>query len=274
MAVQRVKSKLAKTKVLEQHCYIRDFIPLTRELSKVSLNEMLTQHSMVYIKPDIGSFGNGVMRIEQQPDGLYRLQLQSDIYSYSSFDRLYEGIRKLAGHKKYLVQRGIELLRYNDRRFDLRVMVQKNPKGKWETTGIIGRLAHPAKAVTNYHSGGTPLSFEQLTQAILTDEERQALTQRLKLIGAAAASGLQSAYPRLKELGLDIAIDTDKRPWLLEVNTLPDPWLFRKHDDPAVFRKIYHYAAAYGRFKHSRRSKRARQLRSSGHAHKTQKPSP
>ncbi|CAM4305100.1 YheC/YheD family protein [Paenibacillus tarimensis] len=257
MAVQRVKSKLAKTKVLERHCYIRDFIPLTRKLSKVTLHEMLTQFSMVYIKPDIGSFGNGVMRIEHQSDGYYRLQLQSDVYRFSSFESLYEGIQKLTGDKKYLVQRGIELLRYDDRRFDLRVMVQKNPQGKWETTGIIGRLAHPAKAVTNYHSGGTPLSFEQLTQGTLTRDEQQALIERLKLIGAAAASGLQCTYSRLRELGLDIAIDTDKRPWLLEVNTLPDPWIFLKHDNPAVFRKIYRYAAAYGRFKRSgRRSKR------------------
>jgi hypothetical protein len=64
---------------------------------------------------------------------------------------------KLTKSSPYVVQRGIHLLRQSGRSFDLRIMVQKNPKGEWETTGVIGRLGDPKKIVTNVCKGGTSL---------------------------------------------------------------------------------------------------------------------
>lgn len=153
----------------------------------------------------------------------------------------------MTGNRLFLIQKGIHLLKHSRRRFDFRVMVQVNLKGKWETTGIIGRLAHPKKIVTNYHSGGTPLPFERLMSTHMNTSQQQNYLGMLRKMGVQVAHQLQSAYPRIKEIGIDVAIDTKLNPWILEVNTKPDPYLFRKLKDRRVFRKVYRYAVAYGR---------------------------
>lgn len=248
MAIQRVHSKWAKTNALLKSDFFNRYIPDTKPFSINTVNSMLQQYSMVYIKPDKGTFGLGVIRVERTRTG-YRLRYNSKSASYNQFNQLYQALRRLIRNRGYLVQKGIHLLRYNKRRFDLRVMVQKNDQQAWETTGIIGRLSHPSKIVTNYHSGGTPLPIERLMSPHMNATELAAFASHLRKLGVSVAEQLQKKYPGLKELGIDVAVDDKNHPWILEVNTLPDPFIFRKLPDQAVFRKIYRYACGYGRYK-------------------------
>ena len=247
MTIQRVRSKWAKTNVLLKSEEIRDQIPKTVEWSHDALNEMLNEYGMVYVKPDHGTFGTGVIRVEKQTNGVYTFQLKTKKRSFSSFKKMIIPLQKIISTRPYLIQRGIYLLTYSRRRFDLRVMVQKNDANEWETTGIIGRLSHPRKIVTNYHSGGTPMSIEKLMGDHLSHAHIANYKTRLRKQGVAIAGQLQSKYPRLKEIGVDVAVDTSLKPWILEVNTLPDPYIFRKLKDKRVFRKICRYCKLYGR---------------------------
>jgi glutathione synthase/RimK-type ligase-like ATP-grasp enzyme len=249
LAIQRVKSKWAKTAVLLQDVTLRDLIPKTVKWSKSSLASLLDQFGMVYIKPENGTFGNGVMRAERREGKHYSLQSGTSIQVFPEFEPLANMVQQKIGSRRYLIQQGIDLLKKQNRRFDLRVMVQKNPKGKWETTGMIGRLSHPAKIVTNYHNGGTPMPIEDLMQGHLRAKEFPPYTAKLKQLGVDVAGQLQRKYPGLKEIGIDVAVDRELKPWILEVNTLPDPFVFRKLPDKKVFRKVYRYCVAYGRFK-------------------------
>ena len=95
---------------------------------------------MVYVKPDHGTFGNGVIRVEKKTNGVYTFQLKPKRVSFSSFKKMIIPMQKIISTRPYLIQQGIYLLTYSRRRFDLRVMVQKNDANEWETTGIIGRL--------------------------------------------------------------------------------------------------------------------------------------
>lgn len=248
MAIQRVTGKWEKTNVLLRDATLQSLIPHTAKLSKDRLEEMLGRYGMVYVKPNRGTFGQGVIRIEKQ-EGHYTFQSGITKRSFTSLDALYSELKRATGSRLYLIQRGIHLLKHRNRRFDFRVMVQISPAGKWETTGIIGRLAHPKKIVTNYHSGGTPLPYERLMSTHQSSSEQASYTAKLRKIGVQVAQQLHSTYPRLKEIGVDVAVDTKLEPWILEVNTKPDPYLFRKLKDKSIFRKVYRYAAAYGRFK-------------------------
>jgi len=257
LAIQRVRSKIAKTEVLMRHAGLRGLIPETRRLARESLSDMLHRYDMIYVKPDKGTFGKGVIRVERTRDG-YLLRYDTRSRRFGSIDSLYDGIRRLKRKGAYVAQRGIQLLKYKGRRFDIRVMVQKSPQGFWEATGIIGRLAHPGKIVTNYHSGGTPMAFSTLMSPHLDAGRRKSFARQLRKLGVETARQLQTRWPGLKEIGLDIGIDASLKPWILEVNTAPDPFIFRRLKDKSVFRKIYRYAAAYGRFQKSRISRAAR----------------
>lgn len=251
MSIRRVKSKWAKTNIMLKSEYLRQYMPATKLFGRTTLQSMLSEYGMVYFKPINGTFGKGVTRIERttQPELGYRYQLEKTILFFPTFEQLYEKLVKQKKDRQYIVQQGIHLLRHMKRRFDIRVMVQKNPKNDWEATGIIGRLAHPAKIVTNYHSGGTPMSIERLMSDHTTSSELAAFKNRLRKLSITIAKNLEAAYPNIKEIGVDIAIDAKLHPWILEVNTLPDPFIFRKLPDQSVFHKVYRYAVAYGRFK-------------------------
>ncbi|NIK79305.1 glutathione synthase/RimK-type ligase-like ATP-grasp enzyme [Paenibacillus castaneae] len=251
MTIQRVQSKWAKTKVMLKSDYLRQYMPDTKLFSHSSLKSMLLEYGMIYVKPINGTFGNGVIRVERTfvPSIGYRYQLEQKILFFSSIDSLYRRLASQIKNRRYIVQKGIHLLRHQKRRFDIRVMVQKNLNNKWEATGIIGRLAHPKKIVTNYHSGGTPMSIEMLMSDHTTSSELAAFKNKLRKLSLNIAHHLQATYPNIKEIGVDIAVDLKLHPWILEVNTYPDPFIFRKLNDQSVFHKIYRYAKAYGRFK-------------------------
>ena len=251
MTIQRVKSKWAKTKVLLRSSEVRAYIPHTKPFSRDGLRSMLEKYDILYVKPVVGTHGKGVIRVEQVREAFvkYRFHYKTTPETVNSFDELYVRLKRQMGNRSYLIQKGIDLLRYDRRRFDIRVMVQKNLNNKWETTGIIGRLSHPSKIVTNYSNGGTLMTFERLMSRHCSDSQIKSYVTRLRRIGVAAANQLETAYPNLKELGVDVAIDTKLNPWILEVNTLPHPYVFKKLADTSVFRKIYRYGVAYGRFK-------------------------
>ncbi|MFB9326581.1 YheC/YheD family protein [Paenibacillus aurantiacus] len=253
MAIQRVRSKWAKTNVLLQSPSLASRIPDTKRWGPRPLAVMLDQYEMVYVKPDGGTFGKGVMRVWKSGESEYSFQSGTVPHAFPSIASLSERLDAIIGGGNYLIQRGIPLLQYEGRSFDLRVMVQRSGTNRWEMTGIIGRLAQPNKIVTNYHSGGTLTDVTVLLRPYLDAEGQERLLAELRHLGTDTARQLSTTYPGLKEIGLDVAIDDQLRFWILEVNTMPDPYIFRALKDPAVFRKIYRYAMGYGRFKRSKK---------------------
>ncbi|REK72078.1 YheC/YheD family protein [Paenibacillus paeoniae] len=251
MRIQRVRSKWAKTKVLNRSSDLRPYVPLTKRFNREMLRSMLDEHSMVYVKPDSGTYGKGVIRVEKTNEG-YSYQIQKDGRLAATFDGLCEELQRYTGKKGYLIQKGVYLLKHQKRRFDIRVMIQKNLQNEWETTAIIGRLSHPSNVVTNYHSGGTMVTFEKLMSEHLSSSEISAYRNRLNKLGASIGRQLSTAYPNLKELGADIAIDTKLHPWVLEVNTKPHPYIFKILSDKSIYRKVRKYSLAYGGMKNKR----------------------
>jgi glutathione synthase/RimK-type ligase-like ATP-grasp enzyme len=216
-------------------------------MTRDSLQSMLHEYQMVYIKPNVGTFGNGVMRVEWNPELIhsYRYQLRETAHSFIGFDNMYKDIERKTKNRKYLVQEGIQLLKYRRRRFDIRVMVQKNLSDKWETSGWIGRVAPPNKIVTNYHSGGSLKPVELLLSNYLKNNQRVQYIKKIKRLGQNVAKHLHKRFPGIKEIGIDLALDNRLTPWILEVNTKPDPYIFRILKNKTIFRKIIRYMRAH-----------------------------
>ncbi|MFD0590197.1 YheC/YheD family protein [Paenibacillus sp. GCM10027627] len=248
MGIQRVRSKWSKTKALLKSPDLRAYIPHTKKFSRDALRSMIGEYGMVYVKPVSGTHGDGVIRVEHGAQG-YHYQVQKNGRSASTLDELYEGLSAYTGKKSYLIQKGIHLLKHKSRRFDLRVLVQRNLSRNWETTAIICRLAAPNNVVTNYHSGGSIKTFDNMLSHHLSSTELRPYEKRLHKLGVSIARQLSVSYPGLKEIGVDIAIDTKLHPWILEVNTKPHPYIYKTLADKSIYRKVRKYSIAYGGMK-------------------------
>ena len=243
---QYVGSKWRKTAALMGSDSLRRVIPKTERFSDSRLAMMLARYGMVYVKPDVGTHGKGVIRVERSK-GQYSFQLEKRRRTFFTFDETAKALRKQFKGKRYLIQRGIHLLTYRGRRFDIRVMAQLNPRKSWETTGMIGRVAAPRKIVTNYHGGGALTPVRRLLSGHVSRSDYIGKVRSLEKMGARAGHAMRRRFPGVCEIGLDIGFDRTLTPWIIEVNTRPDPYIFRKLSDPSIFRKIRRYAKAYGR---------------------------
>lgn len=242
-----LKSKWIKTKLLQSHRELAKLIPTTQLFSPKHLLDMLERYGMVYVKPDIGSQGNGVMRVEKRGTAFY-YQMGVKKLSFRSFQEMFQSLNKQTGGKRYLIQKGIHLLTYDSRPFDFRVMIQRNSKREWEVTGTVGRVAHPRKAVTNGSQGGTIYPANHLIRASADHVKTNSLLRKINRIALVVAAQMSRTHPELNELGLDLAIDRDLTPWILEVNTHPDPCPFTKLKEKKSIQKIVAYGKAYGRY--------------------------
>ncbi|BFH71703.1 hypothetical protein J27TS7_58630 [Paenibacillus dendritiformis] len=258
MAIRRVASKLKKTLALQRSAELNEFIPETHPFKENHLESMLEAHAMVYVKPNRGTHGHGVMKVVRE-EGEYLLMAGTQLFRYPTFEDLHRALASRIGSKPYLIQKGIHLLTYEGKKFDIRVLTQMSPKGRWVTTAVFGKVAGSSIVVTNFNSGGKLADINTLLKGNMTEEERVRLIALLKQLGVTTAAELEKNFPGLKEIGLDVGLDEDRHPWIFEVNTKPDITAFRNMKfSQCDYRLIRKYGIAYGRLRgrlrHRRRS--------------------
>lgn len=241
-----IASKWIKTQVLVRSSYLAAHIPTTLRLNRGSLAQLLKRYQMVYVKPVSGSCGIGVMRVEKLRSG-WGVREGKHRRTFATFDKLCHWLDYRIKRVPYLVQRGVHMLSFKGRPIDFRVVIQKGEGARWRVTGMAGRVAHPLRAVTNGSQGGSIFAAQELLIRTTGRPTSMRLLRQFNQLARVTSQRLSRAYPRMNELGLDIAVDRRRRAWVLEVNTRPDPCPFTKLANPAMIRTMVRYARGYGR---------------------------
>ncbi len=218
---QIVRSKMEKTRVLLTDAKLSRYVPKTELFDDESLKAILKEHNLVYVKPDCGRGGKRVICIMAQ-DGLgYQIYYETTATQVEEIAAVSSFVDKVAKGDQFIIQQGINLLRIDRAPFDLRVNMQK-PYEKWEVTAMIAKMMALGKVVTNYCQGSTLVEFEQaLLRAGLSKAKTNQVKDFLTILGERTAYVLNETYHGLRELGMDIALDSKAQPWILEVNTKP-----------------------------------------------------
>lgn len=217
--------------ILSQNRELRKFLPETvRYESAKQLILFLQKHPLVYLKPWHGSLSKNILRICKE-DNKYKYVHRQGKRTVSGvwYDvcQLAEAVPDFIGRRPYLMQQGLDLVTYFGRVFDIRVLVQKNLDGCWIVTATVARVGKAGSPFPNIAAGGSALTVEQVWQELfnrdwLTSSLREEIDRLAKLV----AVTLDENLGNFGEMGLDIGLDHDGRPWLIEVNSKPSRKVF------------------------------------------------
>lgn len=222
----RYLSKWDVYQLLLKNDQILSYIPETQIFTRKKLLGLLEKYHTIFIKPEHGSQGRNILKIAKET-GQYSLQGSQNpktaaTFKVESIEVVLEHLASRLQHRVYLIQQGIPLLEYQTRSMDFRVLVHRKEKNLWQVTSIIARLSAEDQFVSNLAKGGTIMNP---SAALLAHFNKQTvlkiltLMKELSLETAAVISEHSSGI--FGELGIDIGIDQQGKPWIIEVNSKP-----------------------------------------------------
>ncbi|CAM3750049.1 YheC/YheD family protein [Alicyclobacillus pomorum] len=224
-----IRSKMKKGKPLMDDPMISVYVPETHWFHVTSLQSMLRTYSTVYIKPDKGRRGNGVIRVKKLNDSESEISYRQTSQRCSTKKLIVELKKILHPKKEYIIQQGIDLATYHHRPFDVRVVLQK-PLNRWHLTWISAKVApRKTSVVTNVSKGAKDVKIIKTLQGL--DQPLNVFEVQRELIDISyqMAQILGSHFP-FNIVGLDMGIDKHGKIWFIEANTKPDFKGLRKLD--------------------------------------------
>lgn len=222
---------------LSRDATVGEFVPRTLMATPKNVLEMVEATGMVYVKPRDGFAGRGIVRVERVAPRRYRVTRLSGVRPIRSLGG-WNTVRRLVGATAQgthcIVQEGVRLPVIHGRAFDLRAMVQKDESGTWRITALVAKLAAPGGITTHIRTGGDAQMLGPVLAHVF-GKDAPLVRQRAEEAGLAIAAALERGIGlELGELGMDLAVDRQGRPWVLEVNAKPG-------------RKVFHLRPAWNR---------------------------
>jgi glutathione synthase/RimK-type ligase-like ATP-grasp enzyme len=209
--------------ILQKDEAIAHLLPYTVPFNLKRVKEAFTHYPILYLKPTNGSLGSGIIRLTRS-NKIYLYQYATANGSITRTARSFVQLGKILTQKikqqPYIIQQGLVLVTFDKRPVDFRVLLQKNRQGKWSVTSTVARIANDRQIVSNLARGGTLRKVPELLAELKlrTKPSSQEIRQRALTI---AHSFERHANGHFAELGIDLALDTNGRIWLLEINSKP-----------------------------------------------------
>lgn len=237
---------------LKKNRTTKALVPDTKKMvGPKTLLTMLKKYGSLYLKPDSGKAGKGIMLLQLEETAVkpFRLTIQGKrnrniVYRTASLLTLWKRIKAESGQAPYIMQESIKLTSYRDRHFDLRVLVQKTGKGVWMITGVGARLAGRKRITTHVPQGGSIEEPEKLLTPTFGADVASFLLSRLKSNALVIAKQIEKESGfMLGEMSMDLGIDIEGQIWFFEANAKP-----MKFDEPHIRKKSLERIFQYSQY--------------------------
>lgn len=245
-----IRGKLKVCGYLSANPNLKSMVPHSKSFTRENLSIMSEKYNNLYIKPDVGSMGIGIYKLIRK-EAKYELlsvnKRKQTKKTFKTISGVYKHIRAKS-QQKLLIQQAITLDRVKGRPYDIRVMIQRKPKGPWVCTGFLVKLGRDKKIVNNYYQGGKIITINQLLKDKgLSPANRKTKINMLTDKGLKVARALSKKRSGMHEMGIDFAISRKQNLYVLEVNSNHPQFHPLKKIDKTAYDKMMHYAKSYGR---------------------------
>ena len=243
-------------KTVNNDIFLKKYLPATQLLRYPSdLNISLLKFGSIYLKPIDSMKGKGIVMATQHKNGIecrFNLAGTDTTRTVASSADIPEILLTAAGRKKkYIIQQAVKCMEYGGGPFSFRTCPMKDESNRWLMPGmvVIGTMGN--SHVTNYASGGRRIPLKDLFNTILPQlpYSKDGFLQLLEEITLKTASLLDDKFGPLGELGVDIILDKQGQPWLLEANANPARTpAFIQTEYPLWRKQVYEYIVGYANY--------------------------
>lgn len=216
----------------------------------------------LFLKPHAGSQGKSALRVQsrrttERGGGSHPPSLNITgrdhrnrpvTKQFECTEEGYDWIASFIGRRTFVMQPCLSLLTQAGEPFDIRVLMQKNDRGRWAMTGMAARIGSPDSITSNLHGGGRAVSVLPFMKHEYDPERAERLMEQLHAYSERIPPLLEARHGRLLEVGLDYGIDREARMWLLEVNSKPGRTVFRQTGEQEAALKSVENPILYARY--------------------------
>lgn len=176
--------------------------------------EMLKKYNYIFLKAVHGSQGRKDVSVANENNkyvvNYYDVDLKKiNIVYFDNQESLKQMILHFFKSEPFVVQQGLRLSDYYKRKFDLRILMQKDGTGQWQTVNYCARVAAEEVQITNTSSGGEYFDYNKIYEYHNTQPDKNYLPtkEELKKIAMEIIGVIEREYGSYGEVGLDIGID-------------------------------------------------------------------
>lgn len=241
-----MSDKMSMHSVLSLDADVRPHLPPTERATRSAIVGQLERGTSMIVKPRLGSVGAGVKLIQPlHGPRAGRVLLIGAARRLLSRRRLLGALSRFIAPERYIVQQYIPLARLRGRPVDLRVAVQRDASGRWLVVGMVAKVAGKHPFLTNVARGGRTFPIEAVLSPIFGQRAETLVRTQVHTLSLAVAKAVGQHWPTAADLGLDVAVDRDGRPWLLEVNARDQRLTFAGAGMDATVRALYRNPVAF-----------------------------
>jgi hypothetical protein len=232
--------------LLSKNKSLRPYLPFTMKYSKHNLQKAMKKYDALFIKPISGSVGDGIIKLKKLDDRSWDIYWDKGDPFAASAKKAIDFIESKVHRNPYIIQEAITLAAYNKRPYDLRVSVQRASDGKWQMSGMVGKVAAKGCHVTNVAKGGKVTRVEKLLQASGFHVEKA--KQAVEGLSLDIVRYLGKKLPHLADVGLDIGIDLQGNIKFIELNARDQRITFNKAKLDDIFYQTYKTPLQYAKY--------------------------
>ncbi|WP_158553517.1 YheC/YheD family protein [Peribacillus saganii] len=221
--------------------YLIDTTPLT-DLSLIP--EWLKNCQTVFLKPVRGSQGKGMYRVRSTSNSLFIVD--GDIQETSMdqtelFLFLTENMKK----DDYILQKGISLFEVNGRKLDIRVYLQRDGNKNWQAISTVPKFGKNGGVFTHIARGAEVMTMNWLNHFGKNLEIQIPPTSLIEEVAIHSAEAITPSFPDLAFLGIDIALDSEGKLWVLDLNPIPTRKTLNKEQKRIKYKLLLDFAKTY-----------------------------